>query len=334
MLKIALVGCGAVSRLFYAPALKEVQALGKGTVACLIDPSVQSRLAVAEMFPDAEQQSDLSNLPAQIDLAIVASPPGFHASQAIQLLERGVHVLCEKPMATSPSDCACIIGKAKATGRCLAVGHYKRFFPTTLAIKEMVRNEVFGKLRHIEVFEGGKFAWPAATDSFFRKSNTAGGVLFDIGPHVFDLLLFWLGKAAETHYTDDSCGGQEANAWISLRWPEGTTAAIHLSRDWETENCSVFTFEKATIHHRVNRANELELTLNGIPATFAAQLRAPLDPFPCPPSPALDTNPQAFIRQLINVCDAITTSSQPLVTGEDGLAVMQWIHECYTQRRP
>ena len=333
-LEVVLVGCGAVSQLFYAPALAELERHGMLRVAELVDPSDLARGRLAGSFPAAVSCREMSKNRERPALAIIASPPKFHRGHVEAALEAGDHVLCEKPMAGTPADCEAMISAAASAGRVLAVGHYKRFMPAHQALKHLIDKQPFGPLRHLEIAEGGKFAWPAASDSFFRKEQTPGGVLLDIGVHVLDLVGWWLGEPTTFRYADDARDGLEANCLLEAHFADGASARIRLSRDWATPQCYHFKFERAGVHCRVNASNRLELTLDGLPLTFAAELRDPLPPRPAAESRPLETNAQSFISQLVDVCSAIREGHAPAVPGTEGIRAVRWISECYARREP
>ena len=76
--KIVLVGCGAVSQLYYSPALKELERLRIVKVSALFDPNPENIRIVRKQFPDAESLASLDVISSQnFDLAIIASPPQY-----------------------------------------------------------------------------------------------------------------------------------------------------------------------------------------------------------------------------------------------------------------
>jgi predicted dehydrogenase len=182
-------------------------------------------------------------------------------------------------------------------------------------------------LREIEIAEGGKFVWPAASASFFRRSETPGGVLLDSGVHALDLLRWWLGEPADFSYQDDALGGLEANAVLRATWPGGVRARVRLSRDWATENAYRFTFARGTVRLRVNDANRLELRMPDWPETMAVELR---DENGAPAA----THAQSFILQLRDVVHAVRDGRAPAVAGEEGAAALRWLEACYARRTP
>lgn len=324
---VVLIGCGAVGRLFYQPALLELVRRRELRVAALVDPVASARAALGEFFPDAQLAAALNEVTAGSGLlAIVASPPRYHAAHCLEAFARGWHVLCEKPMAMTAPECAAIQEAATIHDRLLGVGLYKRFFPSSVVIREICRGGALGALRRFEVHEGGPFRWPAASPSFFSKMETSGGVLLDIGVHVLDLLLYWCGEPKELDYADDAMGGLEANAVVQLKYAGGATGRVQLSRDWKTRQRYRFEFERGVVEWGVNEANALTIELKGLPAALQGTL---VDAARVPAW----TNPQCFIAQIQNLLAAIRGDEPVRVTGEDGARVQQLITTCYARRR-
>ncbi len=327
MTSLVLIGCGAVAKQFYLPALRAVAPLGELRVHALVDPSPAARAPLAAAFPAARQHADLAEVNAPPGaLAVIATPPRFHLAQALAAFDRGWHVLCEKPMAATAAECDRMIAAARSADRLLAVGLYKRFFPASLYLKNLCRHHQLGPLLRYDIAEGGPFRWPAATPSFFIKEQTPGGVLLDIGVHVLDLLLWWLGEPASFTYADDAMGGLETNARLSLRHAGGASGTLHFSRDWVTAQRYRFEFERGRITWHVNRANALELHLHGTPAALAATLQHPGSAMP------QSTQPQAFIAQLRNLAAAIDGRAPLHVPGGEGARSLRLIEDCYRQK--
>jgi predicted dehydrogenase len=326
-LPVVLVGCGAVSRLFYAPALRALEAAGWLRVVALVDPSAPARDELLREFPEAGATATLAQADApRGSLAIIASPPLWHAEQSIAAFARHWHVLCEKPMAASSAEADRMIAAAAAAGRVLAVGHYKRFFPSSHCLKFLCGPAApLGALRRFTIAEGGPFTWPAASPGFFNRRETPGGVLLDIGVHVFDLLLWWLGEPDDFTYADDAMGGLEANARVALRFGRATGHVL-LSRDWATPQHYNFVFEHGTVGWTVNDANGLQLTLDGLPWALQGTLRDAT-------GAASATNPQSFIAQLQQVVTRVRDWMPVLVDGREGRRALRLIEACYARRQ-
>lgn len=325
-LPVVLVGCGAVSRLFYAPTLRVLEDAGWLRVAALVDPVEAARNRLSHDFPHAGTAATLAQAgAARGSLAIIASPPRHHAEQTVAAFARDWHVLCEKPMAASGAEAGRMIAAADAANRLLAVGHYKRFFPSSHCLKFLCGPAApLGALRRFTIAEGGPFTWPAASPVFFQRRETPGGVLLDIGVHVFDLLLWWLGEPDDFSYADDAMGGLEANAVVGLRFG-AVTGRVQLSRDWATAQAYRFEFERGTVGWTVNDANGLSLTLDGLPWALQGTLRDAAG--------AAATNPQSFIAQLQQVITAVRGGAPLLVDGREGLRALRLIEACYARRQ-
>lgn len=331
---VVLVGCGAISRFFYAPALTALALPEALRVAALVDPSEENRGHLAEFFPEARSFGSIEDAGiGSSHLVIVASPPRFHARQSIHALERGAAVLCEKPMAGSVED-AEAMAAAAAAGGILAVGLYRRFFPACEAIRGIIQKQTLGQLRSFEVNEGGPFSWQAASESFFRRASTPGGVLYDTGVHTLDLLLWWLGDPSAFVYEDDAMGGLEANCRLALEYSDGCRGEVRLSRDWKTENRYTFFFERGFVRWTVNEADRLEICLDGMPAS----VRGNLVPMTRTGDLLLEhgkarTNPQSFIEQLRNLSATMRGEEELRVPAAEGLRSLRLIDRCYGKRK-
>lgn len=327
-LRVVVVGCGALTELFYAPALTCLRASHALTVTALIDPDPARVAAIGKGFPQARRGAGLEDI-AEADLAIVASPAAFHAGQTVALLERGFHVLCEKPMARSLAECDAMIAAARQAGRLLAVGHFKRFFPAVRQIKDLIDTGAFGRPLSFDFAEGGKFGWPARSRSFFERRS--GGVLADIGVHALDLALFWYGQPERLTCEDDAMGGVDANARVQLSYPNGLNGRVAVSRDWNMPNRFVLRFERGWIAWDPVDANGLELGWGDSYALKGTTHEAGrMFAQPAAGAPAA-TRHQAFMNQIVNVADAIRGHARLAVSGEEGRKVMALLEICHTE---
>jgi predicted dehydrogenase len=324
-LRVALVGCGAISELYYAPAFKEAAKHACLEITALCDPSPSRLEALQVSFPAAQAVTAIEELISlSPDLAIVASPPRFHSSQANALLAAGAHVLCEKPMASSVLEADSMIMAAARAKRVLAIGLFRRFFPALQTIHSLVSGGVLGRPLSFVFSEGGPFNWPAASASFFQRQHSQGGVLLDLGVHALDLVCWWFGEPSALLYQDDAMGNLEANCHLSLSFPGGLAGQVRLSRDTPISNQYSIAFENGQIIWSVGDANHLDVRLNGVPLNLQAELRVH-------DSPAA-TYHQSFVNQLLNVAAAVRGSEPVSVPAEEGIRSLRIIEACYQSR--
>ncbi len=332
--QVVVVGCGAVTQFAHVPVLQVLERSGEVRVAALVDPAARQRAEVAKSFPAAAAYDDLAQCPLGArTLAIVATPPRLHAPQSIHALRQGAAVLCEKPMAASVADAEAMLAAARETGGVLAVGIFRRFFPAFEALKAVFDRKPFGELRGFAIQEGGKFAWGAASDSFFRRDMTMGGVFYDVGVYVVDLLLWLMGEPLDFAYEDDAMGGVEANCALELIYARGVRGTVRLSRDWPTRNRYDFHFERGTVTWRPGQADRLHVTLDGVPFALDGRLAAVAAG---PGGTALEsptrTLEQSFTEQVRNVLAAMRGEQALRVSGDEGVLSLRFIADCYAAR--
>jgi predicted dehydrogenase len=126
------------------------------------------------------------------DTLSVAVPPNFQREVVAAALNRGIHVLCEKPLGVSAEDAEFIVELAKVTERRVAVTYQFRFEPGLATLRDEVRSGRIGAIRRID------FAWitagradPSRPWSWQHDASQGGGVLNAFMPHVIDLIS-WL----------------------------------------------------------------------------------------------------------------------------------------------
>ena len=330
-LTVALVGCGAVTKLYYTPALQELERLGQVQVAALFDPDPANAASVQQAFPAAVPVGEFDELTSRaLDLAIVASPPQYHASQTIQLLRAGKSVLCEKPMALSVAEGEAMVTAASDAQRHLAIGLIRRFLPAAQMIRTLLSRSMLGDVRTFSFSEGRVFKWPVQSASYFRGN----GVLRDIGVHVLDLLIWWWGEPEEIIYEDDAMGGVDLNCRIQLKFPQGFSGEVKLSREFRLPNACVIQCRDGNINWDVDESNQLQIGFHDSSYYMASQLHttSSLNQGLIIPGPVAADFHQCFVNQIKNVIAAIRGTESLMVPGEAGLASLRAIEYCYSQR--
>ena len=227
---LVLVGCGAVARSYYAPALTRLLAGGWIGAVRLFDPSSARASEVAALLPAgvvAPSWEDVLNGPEE--LAIVASPSVAHAEQVRALLEHGMHVLCEKPFVPDRAAGESLVDLARERGRLCAAGMVRRFSRSACLLREILSEE---RPTRIVWDEGSPFRWPVDSPAYFAP-DAGNQLLWDIGSHVVDLLIWWLGVPHELACRDDAMGGTATNCLLELEWPDGCSAEVRLSREYD-----------------------------------------------------------------------------------------------------
>lgn len=159
----------------------------------------------------------LSELPANVDAAIVATPTPSHFAIGSELLGRGIACLIEKPVASSLSEADHLIDLADRVHKVLQVGHIERFNPAVLAASQYIHNPQF-----IEVNRLGPFD-PRVADV---------GVVMDLMIHDLDLVLFLVGEEVKRveAFGAKVLSNHEDIAKVRLHFANGCIADLSASR--------------------------------------------------------------------------------------------------------
>lgn len=319
-----MIGCGAVAERGHLPAIAKSDSC---TISILVDPNRERTEEIAAKFEVENTSVEYDDVAEVADAAILALPHNLHAQTAKFLLERGVHVLVEKPMATSLAECQEMITAAEKNDRILAVGHMKRFLHNAVLAKWIVESDMLGPIRHFDLQEGNVYNWPVQSAFFFKKETAGGGVLFDAGAHVIDLMLWWFGNVKSLKYRDDSFGGVEADCHLSVEMESGTHGAVELSRTRNLRNTAVIQGERATLevdlrkNWAVIHSPDGTVGLNGTGA-HPDTLEGTSQGFE-----------HLFDAQIEDFADSIRESRSPTVTGGDAARTVELIERCYRERQ-
>jgi len=322
-LKLAIIGCGAITNGIHLP----VSALSdQFEVTVLVDKSPSRARQLADQYGVSAVADDYRDVFDKVDAAIVALPNYLHAPVTIDLLQHGVHVLVEKPMALKANECDEMIETAKDAEIVLAVGMDCRFFESSRFVRQALKDGLLGQITSVDLRQGSIFNWQVASDFMFRKDAAGGGVLVDVGVHALDLLLWWLGDYTNVEYYDDAVGGVEADCEVHLRLQCGATGVVELSRTRNLRNSWVFRGERGTLEVEAGYKPliSLKTSTQDLVLTGHATQEGSSD----------ETVHDLFLRQLDDFADAIRNSREPFVPGQEGRRAVELIETCYRLRQP
>jgi len=153
-----------------------------------MDPLPRPREAFAQQF-GAKVYEDFGALcrDASVEAVYVASPHRFHATQAIEAMEHGKHVLVEKPLALTIEECDAVVAAAERTGVTLIVGHSHAFDPNIREMRRIVLSGELGRLGMILSFNYNDFLLrPHRADEFDLQRG--GGVAFNQLAHQIEIM--------------------------------------------------------------------------------------------------------------------------------------------------
>jgi predicted dehydrogenase len=345
---VGLIGCGKVGQI-HAAALRGI---AEAELTAVCDVSAER----AQTFADRYGTRGYTDVDAMlreglVEAVIIGTPHPLHAGPAVRAAEAGVHVLVEKPLAATLADCDAMLAAAKRAGVLLGVISQRRFYEPVRRMKEAIDAGKIGRPA-LAVFTMYSWREPAyyQSDPWRGKWDTeGGGVLVNQSPHQLDLLRWFMGPIAEVsgYWANVNHPNVEVDdtAVAVLRFRNGGLGAIVTS---VAQKPGIYT----NVHiHGTNGASVGVETDRG--ATFIAGMTAIAEPplndiWTIPGEEHLLAAFQAEDRSRFTQIDATTHYHRlqiqdclrairerrpPLVSGEDGQAVVELFTAIYRSNR-
>ena len=232
MLKGAIVGFGFIAGKGHYPAYLQREDIEIVAVADVTAPRLEAARAA---IPKARLYASFRDLLAretQLDFIDISTPPHAHAEIALAALERGIHVLCEKPLTTSMAEARALVDAARAHRRVVFPAHNYKHAPVVKFAQQIIESGRIGAIRAVTLntfrttHAKGVPEWK--TDWRRHRKLSGGGIAMDHGSHSFYLTFAWLGSLP-THVT---------------------AKTLTLERQWDTEDNlnAVLTFPNGFAH--------------------------------------------------------------------------------------
>lgn len=128
-----------------------------------------------------------------IDIIDICTPNMYHTELTIAALEAGKHVICEKPLAPTPADVQKMIDARDKSGKMLMTAQHFRFSGKSKALKAEIDAGALGEIYHARSWMLRRTAIPTRL-GFLLKQHSGGGATIDIGVHILDLTLWFMGN--------------------------------------------------------------------------------------------------------------------------------------------
>ncbi|MGH7995463.1 MAG: Gfo/Idh/MocA family protein [Opitutaceae bacterium] len=292
---------------------------------------------------------------AGVQALVICTPHPRHAEPAIAAAKAGVHVLVEKPLAASVSECDAMIAAAREGKAVLGTVCQRRFYPPCQRIRRAIDE---GKLERPVLGTATMFGW--RNEAYYRSdpwrgtwAGEGGGVLVNQAPHQLDLLLWYMGEAEEVF-----------GYWANFNHPyievEDTAVAVVKFRNGGLGQILVSNSQNPAIHARVSVHGSNGASA-GVQTDGGAMFIAGMTSIGDPPFNDVWTIPgeadqvagwkvddERLFRSIepmahfheIQVRDflqAALTGRPPAITGEDGrrtVELFEAIYRAAAQRRP
>ncbi len=236
-LRVGLIGCGAVARWHAASLLR----LGATTIVGIVDPNEENIAKMRRSLPPLAHvpvftsDEELYNA-VELDAVEVNTPHTMHYPQVITAVERGLHVICEKPLACTPEHAREIAAAAAEAGVVVMVSYQRRLDPAYMYMRQVVADGEIGDIRTIVITCGQ--SWKKGTTGSWRQNPllSGGGMLMDSGSHLADVLLWLVDQPVEwvAASVDNLDAPVDINSVATVRFAGGTQGQLTCIGDLPT----------------------------------------------------------------------------------------------------
>jgi predicted dehydrogenase len=202
--RVGLIGFGLGGAAFHAPFIAATPGL---QLSAIVTANAARREQAQRLYPAARMMhsaAEMFSTAADLDIAVVASPNRSHIPLALDALAAGLHVVVDKPLATTTADAVRAIAVARERKRTLTVYQNRRWDGDFLTLRELIAN---GRLGRVLRFESRFARWrPIPQDGWrmLEAPEEAGGLLFDTGTHLIDQALMLFGAVTHVYAELDS----------------------------------------------------------------------------------------------------------------------------------
>jgi predicted dehydrogenase len=318
MLRLGVVGLG-----YWGPNLvRNLNANRRceSLVLCDRDPARLKR--TAERYPGLDQTTDYSDLVNDPGISgiIIATDVMAHYPLAKAALEAGKHIFVEKPFASSVREASELVEIGEARGLVTMVGHTFLYSPPVLKVKEILESGELGELYFI-----------TSTRVNLGLHQKDVSVIWDLAPHDFSMLFYWLGAEPEevqAFGSDYVLEGIPDVAFVDMRFPDGTIANVQLS--WlspsKLRRTVIVGSRKMLVYDDTEPDEKIKIYDRRVdiiePASFGEyQLAYRTGDIV---SPRLDTF-EPLAAEMDDFLDCIESGGTPRSSGRGGLAVVRAI---------
>lgn len=259
-LEIGIVGVGGIATGRHIPAFQQLSSVD---LVAVNDVNVEQAKIVAEQFSIPNVFEKLEDMLLEIDALVICTPNKFHAPIAIQALEAGVHVLCEKPMALSTAECESMIKAAEQSGKVLLIAYHYRFMKESLAAKKLIDQDEIGDPLVIRINMMRRRKVPG-WGVFTNMDLQGGGALIDYGCHMLDLAMWLVGNPKPVEVSGKvfnhlSTQTQLVNEWGAIN-PDTFEVEDHATAFIRLENGAVIFFETSWAANIPNDEESLSIS--------------------------------------------------------------------------
>lgn len=322
-MKAAVVGAG-----YWGPNLiRNLLSTQRLTNVIVCDQDEARLASVKKRFPSVQTTLDFDAVLGDdtIDAVLLATPISTHGPLGLRALDAGKHVFIEKPLASSVSDAEQLIETAKRRERVLMVGHTFEYSPPVLRTKQIIDRGELGDIFFISVMR---------VNLGLHQRDVS--VIWDLVPHDFSILFYWLGESPSFIYAfgrDCVQTGIPDVAFLNLRFPSGVIANIEVA--WlapsKLRRTAVVGQRKMLVYDDTQNIEKVKIYDQGVdfrdPETFGEfNLSYRTGDIVSPKLPS----EEPLMKEMEHFLDCIQSGETPRTDGWSGLRVVEALEAAET----
>jgi len=330
-INIAIIGYGHIAKKHIA-AIKEYPEALNLCAICDANPEVIER-ASQELGIDGFTSIQSLVNESNIDIVVICTPSGLHASQTIELATAGKHIICEKPLATRWKDSLEAVKACDTNGVRLFVVKQNRANPTLQLLKNAIEQNRFGRIFQMNINMFWTRPQEYYSQSKWRGSwEFDGGALMNQASHYIDLLHWLFGPVEAIQALTATQARQiesEDSAVLNIRWRSGTLGSMNVSMltyPKNLESSLTVIGEKGTVRIGGRAINHIEHWEFATPDPMDESIQEASQI-------TTETIGAGHIRYYQNIIDVLKGKAAPETDGRDGLKTMEILTAAYISAR-
>lgn len=315
-IRVAIIGCGNMA----GAHARRLKVRDDVEIVALCDPrdEAMERLLerrLAEVEPAPKRFSDTAEMyqQARPDAVVIVTPHTLHHDQAVDAMQRGCHVLLEKPMVTDVADARDLVRQVEQSGKTLVVCYNTAFTGPFIYLRQAIRDGLHGRLELVTGYLSQN--WKVLTAGSWRQDPqlSGGGQAYDSGAHLLNSLCWTLEQPVEevSAMLDRQGTAVDINTVLIARMGGGVMASIAIGGDSAPDGSHLaFVFDRARVEIDGWKGEWIRVIDESGEVTEVDTREH-------------ETDPDA------NFIDAIQGQAEPLVTAQHGLVQSQLMQALY-----
>lgn len=178
-----------------------MNSIKKSSISAIMGRNINKTAALAKKLGVHQYYSNIDDLlnDENINAIYIATPPGLHLEQAQKCCEAKLPTYIEKPIARNYKEALQIVDMYERAGVPLYVAHFYRALPKFIKIKELLENNVIGKVCEVDFKLDRKYHHSILETWLYDTEISGGGKFYDIAPHSIDIMVYLFGKFTEVY---------------------------------------------------------------------------------------------------------------------------------------